>query len=210
MGFDVDDQGYVYIAATIYGWGILKDGLTSGNGSQMNSNGTPLPFPCQRTELNPNKILSVKGSSRYYAIVSSATKGGIYDVTDRTKPGSAPTVVPTIKASAKNAAGDRAAIVDTRGTITIAGGDGFASGSPLFTATGYNNVASDGTNFFGLKSGSSGLTIAVIVPNGPTGYTVQGEYSGRCSDGRHPTFTDRTVTSCSPVPMPVARGTSAS
>jgi hypothetical protein len=29
-GFDVDDKGYVYVASTIFGWGIVKDSLAAG------------------------------------------------------------------------------------------------------------------------------------------------------------------------------------
>jgi len=173
MGFDVDDQGYVYIAATIYGWGIVKDGLTAG-GSQMQN-----IFQNTTAEGSnaPSRIIALKGSSRYYALLNGRTPT-MFDVTDRApwttgkqKGIKLNVTVPQILSWAKTAGADRAAIIDPLG-LTIATADGLASGSPpLYTGSGYSMVTSDGTNFYALR----GREIVVLVPSGST-YAAAGSY----------------------------------
>ena len=176
MGFDVDDQGYVYIASTIFGWGIVKDGMTAG-GSQMKS---IFQNTVAEGGNGPNRIIALKGSGRYYALLSSGSTSAMFDVTDRAPWTSGKqkgiklnVTIPKILSWAKTAGADRAAIIDRQSRkLTIATADGFASGSPLYVSgPGYSAVTSDGTNFYALK----GNNIDVLVHSGST-YAVQGSY----------------------------------
>ncbi|MGZ8810872.1 MAG: hypothetical protein ACXW29_07010, partial [Thermoanaerobaculia bacterium] len=175
MGFDVDDQGYVYIATTIFGWGIVKDGMTAG-GSQMQS---IFQNTVDEGGNAPNKIIALKGSGRYYALLSSGGKSAMFDVTDRApwttgkqKGIKLNVTVPKILSWAKTSDAGRAAIIDSQTyKLTIATADGFASGSPLYTSTGYSMITGDGTNFYALK----GREIDVLAPSGST-YVVAGSY----------------------------------
>jgi len=58
-GFDVDDQGYVYVAATIWGWGICKDSMSTGSGSLMNLQYQAYP-PKDSTAMVASRIVAVK------------------------------------------------------------------------------------------------------------------------------------------------------
>jgi hypothetical protein len=163
--FDVDDLGYVYIASTLYGWGIVKDDFST-LGHVMATEVQKYPFT--RSDSAPNRIAVVKGDTKYYAILG---KLDMWDVTDRKNPIKLTTTnVPVLSHFAKNAAADRIAIIDDIGNLTINTADGFATGTaPLFNDTGggYLDVTSDGTNFFALKSP---VGILVLSPAG-NGYT---------------------------------------
>jgi PKD repeat protein len=173
-GFDVDDQGYVYVAATIWGWGICKDGMTTA-GSTMSLQYQSYP-PKDTTSMITARVVALKGSgSRYYAIVSNTSQSQMWDVTNRAKPTRISTTVPTIRNFAKTSTGDRVAIIDTQGKLSIGGGDDFAAGNPVFADTGYSLITSDGTNFYGLQYKGGGNVITVLVPSG-TSYVVQGSY----------------------------------
>ncbi len=157
--FDVDDEGYVYIASTMYGWGIVRD--------DFNVYGGVMPtmvqkYPAARTDSGPNMIAVVKGATRYYAILG---RQDMWDVTDRKNPVKLTTTnVPALYHFAKNAAGDRIAIINEGGVLTINTGDGFATGAPpLYSASGYHDVTSNGTNFFALKYPDG---IVVLSPAG--------------------------------------------
>jgi PKD repeat protein len=157
--FDVDDKGYVYIASTLYGWGVVKDGFgTLGRVMQT----VFQKYPAGKGDSAPNVIAVVKGAAKYYAILG---RQDMWDLTDRLNPVKlSATNVPALYHFAKNATGDRIAIIDDTGTLTINTGDGFATGTaPLFTASGFADVTSDGTNFFALKYPQG------IVAIGPSG-----------------------------------------
>ncbi|HSP14464.1 MAG TPA: PKD domain-containing protein [Thermoanaerobaculia bacterium] len=177
--FDVDDQGFVYIASTLYGWGIVKDDFSTMGGSMRTS---VQKYPSAKGDSAPSIIASVKGATRYYAILG---RQDMWDVTDRKNPVKLSTTnVPGLNHFAKNANADRIAIVDSTGSLTINTGDGFATGTaPLFTSTGFADVTSDGTNFFGLKYPSG---IVVLVPSGNS-YTEQ---AGTLTD---PKFSANTI-----------------
>lgn len=171
-GFDVDDKGYVYVASTIYGWGIVKDGFSTG-GSKMQS--IVQEFPSQKGDATPTKIAAIKGATRYYALLASSTQP-LWDVTDRKNPVQIHANVPMLSGFAKTTASDRIAILDSTYTLGIYTADGLAAGSsPLFRDASYTFVTSDGTNFFAVKNTPTGKAIAVIVPSG-SGYTIQGTY----------------------------------
>ncbi len=162
-GFDVDDKGYVYVASTVYGWGVVKDSL--GTGGKMQS-------MFQQQTQNPSKVAAIKGATKYYALLNVSSHS-LWDVTDRKNPVEVHANIPRMSVYTKNAASNRIAIIDATAALSIYSADGLAASSaPLFSDSGYVLVTSDGTNFFGLK----GQSISVIVPSG-SGYAVQGTYS---------------------------------
>jgi hypothetical protein len=157
--FDVDDQGYVYLAATLDGWGIVKDDFNVYAGAMATQ---VQRFPSALGDAGPAMIASVKGSSRYYVILGGHE---MWDVTNRRAPVRiASNSAPRLNHFAKDSTGTRLAVIDDIGTMTINTGDGFASASPpLFSASGYADVTSDGTNFFALKYPEG---IVVLSPSG--------------------------------------------
>ncbi len=165
--FDVDDKGYVYIASTLYGWGIVKDEFGTLGGVMTTQ---VQKYPAAKTDSAPNMIAVVKGATRYYAILG---RQDMWDVTDRKNPVKLTTSsVPALYHFAKSAGADRIAIIDDTSTLTINTADGLATGAtPLFTASGFQDVTSDGTNFFALRYPSG---IVPIVPSGNTYVTQAG------------------------------------
>ncbi|HSP14465.1 MAG TPA: PKD domain-containing protein [Thermoanaerobaculia bacterium] len=157
--FDVDDQGYVYIASTLYGWGIVKDTFGTLGGVMPTM---VQKYPGAKGDSAPNMIAAVKGATKYYAVLG---RQDMWDVTDRKNPVKlSSTNVPALYHFARNAAADRIAIIDNTSTLTINTGDGFASGTtPLYTGSGFNDVTSDGTNFFALRYPDG---IVVLSPSG--------------------------------------------
>ena len=172
--FDVDNEGYVYIPAEQLGWGIVKDSGARGGGLMVSqfqrflTSGDPVPY----------RIVAVKASGdRMIAIVSGPTTGSdVWDVTDRKSPVKIGERAEAVRSWAKSAEGDIAAMVDWSSTLRIVNGDQLASNeTPLFQGNNYLRVASDGTNFFALKSTALGGRIAVIVPSG-NGYVEVNTY----------------------------------
>ena len=184
FGFDWDDQGYMYLAYSTFGWGIVKDDGGSGGGLMDY-------IYSDRSAGEPAQIAYLKASDgRSYV---SLTGGSIYDVTDRAHP----VFVrkgPTFQSFARNTAGDRIGIVDGVGQISIYTPDNFVSaGAPIRTfssgvAGGFNLITTDGTNFYGdaWAAAPVGNTIAVIQATGNT-YT-QRLYSTDISVSRQGVF----------------------
>jgi PKD repeat protein len=155
-GFSIDDRGWVYLANSVFGWGILKDtGAVDGSimqGKQF--------FPAGTTnEIDSSTaILVVKNSSgKYYALVEGGAPPGVklqnvYDVTD---PLNAVRVFPEFSQTYSSAAptADRTLLI-ADGRILIYNNDAFATnGAPLQTiqpAAGgrFGSVDTDGTNFY--------------------------------------------------------------
>lgn len=169
-GFDVDDQQYVYVASTMYGWGIVQDG-PFGMSSVMQR------YPGGAGDATPGKIAALKGATRYYAYLSGNQP--LWDVTDRAHPVLLPVTAPLMAAFAKNAAADRVAIVNAQTTsLAIYSADTLAAGgAPLFTdpSGGYQWVTGDGSDFFALGYDAGARVIVVVVPTA-TGYAIQGKY----------------------------------
>ena len=175
---DVDDQGYVYMAYDIFGWGIAKDPGTA-RGELM----APIVQKLDDLTFSPKFIASFKSSSKYYVVAGDRSgAGAMYDVTDRRTP-LRKYLIGTISSIAKSA--DKVGVLSLDGTISIFDptslGEGF--GGPLYaphTAPGggkYQAITSDGTNFYGLYSGpNSSLGVAVITPSGGT-FTQSAQYS---------------------------------
>ncbi|HEX8619085.1 MAG TPA: hypothetical protein VF911_16005, partial [Thermoanaerobaculia bacterium] len=108
--FDSDDRGYLYIATSVFGWGIhFDDGRTDGK---------HLPFVAQHgfgESSSVRKIISLKRGDQYFAVVGYSDMTSVYDVT---APGAATPVshrfgsANVIKLWDKSEAAGRVAIVD--------------------------------------------------------------------------------------------------
>lgn len=164
-GFDVDDKGYVYLAYTIFGWGIVKD--------SMATNGEMMATQSQRLGEAANLILSVKTSDdRYFALVSDqiSPSASIFEVTDRNFPLVKTALKRGLVYYAKNRDGSRVAIIDSEYKLHVFTPDALVSnGAPLITVAPpaggrFLGVASDGTNFFAnTQAVTGGLTIASMA-----------------------------------------------
>jgi len=167
--FDVDDRGYVYIASTVYGWGLAKDDLSTV-GNAMRS--VFQKFPSAAGAAQPSVVAALKSGTRYYAYLSGGSTP-LWDVTTPNAPVPVSVSVPPLAATyAKNSTSDRFATIDTSGKLSINSVGSFVSGSaPLFTAQGYSQLASDGTNFFALQAPTPN-------PHGPGGISTLDVYSG--------------------------------
>jgi PKD repeat protein len=137
--FDYDDRGYVYLAAGLFGWGIVRDNGETGGGQLELMHQTLT----DGTIGDPRVILSVKSSSRYYAIVSDdagASGRHVWDVTTPATPTSGSTrlgMTFAIISSAKDDARGRIAIITALKTLEIYdAGALVAGGSPVATFTG--------------------------------------------------------------------------
>ena len=177
---DYDDQGYVYLAYSAFGWGIVKDSGTGG--SLMQS-------MYQAFNSKTAQIATFKSSTgRYYAMIGG---GLIYDTTDRTHPLFVRTAG-SFHAVAKDSTSTRLAIVNATGGLDIWRTDDFiAGGAPLATfssgtTNGYSLVTSDGTNFYADAYNSSAVIIGTIRYDGVT-YT-QTLYPTPVNIGPQPTF----------------------
>lgn len=170
-GFDVDDRGNVYVAATIFGWGIVKDPLSR--------TGASMPSLFQDTAHHIGRVVALKGSSRYYALGA-----GLWDTTDPAHPAQLGAAVPSPASFAKTPDAGTIAILDSYGKLTIATADGLAAGLAVYTSTGpgYRLVTTDGVNFFVLKTLPDFAanvirnTLITLSPSGGT-YRVAGETS---------------------------------
>src|SRR5260221_2208616 len=155
--FDVDDQGYLYLSNFVFGWGIVKDDLqTDGKLTLMSSKYQHFPYG-DAGDYDPIHILSFKSGAQYFALINVETQTEVWNVTDRSHP-SRVAVLKSLNFSqgAKNASGDRIAIMDgSTGNVLIYSADALAAGgAPMATFTAgfpysYASVSSDGINFFG-------------------------------------------------------------
>ena len=110
IGFDADDRGYLYLAYSVFGWGIVRDdGGADGNLMENQVQVTGGGF-------NPVAIFAFKNSAgRYFAMVGPQSDGTmrLYDTTDPRNPVRLNVTVPsTMYASV---AGDRLALVTRDG-----------------------------------------------------------------------------------------------
>ena len=150
--FDVDDRGYVYMAYTVFGWGIAKDNGGTGGGL-MDSVYQDFPHPA----FAPNQIVVLKnGAGRYFAYVGGPNAGSmeVYDVTDPAHPVRQRDYPQGFIEAGKGNSVLAAVSNDNR--LSLYDIDtATAGGGALLTATGPNGasymaVTSDGTNFYAL------------------------------------------------------------
>ena len=165
FAFDVDDQSYVYMAYSLFGWGIVKDNLGTGH-DLMQSAHQDLT-----ADVTPRAIAVVKTSDgRYYVLVNGGDNlTNVYDVTDRGNPIKRSILRKIVTASAKNTNLDRIAFVGD-GSVQIYTSDAIINGgAPLVQYTGggqVNAVTSDGSNFYVTVDTATGLQISKFTPSG--------------------------------------------
>src|SRR5256885_10076668 len=83
---DYDDQGYVYLAYSTFGWGIVKDDGGTG-GTLMQS-----VYQDFNNSGKPTQIVTFKSTTgHYYAMIQ---EGKIFDTTDRSHPQLRPIATP--------------------------------------------------------------------------------------------------------------------
>jgi PKD repeat protein len=137
---DYDDRGYIYLAYSIFGWGIHKD------------QGSSVPLVSQTQDQHGYAIQAVRSGSKYYAIVYSGESLALYETTNPSSPvklASHP-IAPLAMAVSKNSETTIIAITDSNGTLSFYTADGFRRNAPLQTVAGqgFRTVTSDGTNFY--------------------------------------------------------------
>jgi PKD repeat protein len=183
-GYDVDDRGNVYSAATIYGWGIAHD--------DGGSDGQLMSYVSQRTLDNnqgmpATSIFAVKTSTHpgttgpgYYAVVGGqlTSQAIVWDVTDATNPVSVGIRnIPLPFSIARSADGDRLAMISPDDELRIYTADGYINGaSPIFRATaqpgrsfGLGVATSDGSNFYAAETGPGlPMRFHTLTPLGQT------------------------------------------
>ena len=171
VGFDVDDEGYVYIAATVFGWGIVKD--VPASGGLMTPVVQLLPGSKDPT---PTRIMTLKGSSRY-AFVSGDGKTVTWDVSTRGNPTQFSMNPFFIQTFAKTPAQDKVGLTTDAGYFMIYTADGLANrGAALVTEDSCRGAATDGTNFYTIKLDPTAMKLLVFTPNGNGTYT-RNEYA---------------------------------
>ena len=164
---DSDDRGYVYLAYSEFGWGVVKDNFDTSGWMQSVFQGD--------NTLWPVSILSVKTSDgRYFAIVSQrGVNSQLWFMGDANgfQHVQRPNMNFSFARGAKSTDGSRVAIVDWAGNLSIYRSDDLVNGgAPIVTFNGgFTDVASDGTNFFGIWAQpftSSGMV--TLTPSGST------------------------------------------
>ncbi|MDP9190943.1 MAG: PKD domain-containing protein [Acidobacteriota bacterium] len=137
--FDFDDRGYVYLAAGLFGWGIVRDAGETG-GAQLDLVHQTLT---DAAIADPRMIVAVKSASRYYAVVSDdigASGRHVWDVTNPAAPVSGSTrlgISFAIISYAKDEARGRIAIINAAKTLEIYDAASLVSGgSAMATFTG--------------------------------------------------------------------------
>ncbi len=183
--FDWDDRGDIYLAYSVFHWGILQ---------QTPSGVTSVKQVVNDADPSPTMIASFKAGSKYYAYVtssSSAKEATIWDVTNVTNPslvkkfsvysGSGEGA----RAFAKtDAAGTVIAMVDYHRNLRISSGSGVVSGNPetliqsSYTGSGggYVDVTSDGTNFYAIEVTASMNGQAIVHEFSPVSPGVANGY----------------------------------
>jgi PKD repeat protein len=179
--FDWDDRGNVYLAYSIFGWGVVKDGGEKGGGWMTSVSQTVVT-----NSLAPEHIMSLKTSDgRYYVAVSDRTNPALLQIWDAQNP-AVPVKQPDISGRsfdfwAKDSTGSRVAVVEYTGGLAIFTTDAFVrTGTPIvrLDAGGggsFKTISSDGTNFYAYGAAGSGPFIDVISPSG--GAYVEKRYS---------------------------------
>jgi hypothetical protein len=176
FGYDVDDRGYLYMAYSVFGWGIAKDDYKTG-GAPLTPVYQWLPSPSSPTDLVPTgDVIPVKTSAgSYYAIVSQrnmTSTSEVYDVSDPTQPTRRPSLARSYISHAVARDSGKVGLVGADGRFYVYTPDALVNGgAPLFStgSVSYVSVDTDGTNFYAttLMPGTTVLAgLATITPEG--------------------------------------------
>jgi PKD repeat protein len=178
---DLDDQGYVYMAYEVFGWGIAKDPGGAG-GALMASQ-----VQVQSKDLEgPTQIFLFKNAGRYYTLVTNRKSSTLlYEVTNRSAPAVQPLrAAKNLYSIARDTTWTKIAYLTDDGYLSIYDSQDIVNGgSPLLAprkasdGLSFNEVASDGTNFYALSGGTgANMVFTVFSPSGNT-YVQSGQYS---------------------------------
>ena len=178
-GFDVDDQGYLYMAYSIYGWGIVKDPGDKSGLMPNPSTATPPASQVFTPPVSPYQILVTQTSDGHYWAVFSDKISASYasDVTDRANPGASggPLRAGGIGWFAKTSITGAIGIIDQSGGFHVYSPDALVhSGAATVSSSGayYLTVATDGTNFYTILGSPTGVGTAISVWS-PAGNTYR-------------------------------------
>lgn len=165
MDFDTDDRGLSYLAYSQFGFGIVDENLDLV--SQVTA---------ETLGFAPFVVVSFRSGSSYYLFVGglSSSEQVIYDVTNPATPVLFRNTAPYVWqwAWAKTTDG-RIAIVTNPNRLDIHTADTLLNGNPpiqsIARTTGltFRDVTSDGTRFYAVESGASGL-LHTLTPSGAT------------------------------------------
>jgi PKD repeat protein len=185
--FDIDDRGYIYMAYTIFGWGITKDDFGKSGSGQLergpvNDIGKVLwqIGPPPAGDPTPAGILTLKSlnGQRYFALVSSGGAGPeVWDVTNQDAPIKVGTSPRDINAAAKSDDAKWVALADVSagGQFYIYSSDALTSGgAPAYTGSAtvgaFWGVTTDGVNFYSSQVLRGQLIVSIFAPNGLGGF----------------------------------------
>lgn len=127
--WDVDDRGYLYAAASVFGWGIQQD--------DGRTDGTHMPFVHRDSGQGFSFIFAFRNGSTYYAVGSTfpnTTK--VYDVTNPAAPVFLGGRSTRYSAVAKDEATGRIAVIDNQNRLRVYSAAGLVSNAaPLVEYT---------------------------------------------------------------------------
>lgn len=167
--WDIDDRGYVYIAYSIFGWGVARDDGPAP---------TLLPSWQDPSSVDwaPNRITWVRDGSSYYALVgrSLMNSSHVFLVPDAPATPREQAAFPKGIVKAARAGANRVAIVDqatsslfiydTHSLVT--NGQPLANFLPAGNASRFTDVIWDGTRFWACSySGSVVGTLSTFTPD---------------------------------------------
>ncbi|MGZ8812285.1 MAG: DUF7933 domain-containing protein [Thermoanaerobaculia bacterium] len=157
LDFDWDDRGYIYLAYSVFGLGIIDADFQKV---------AQVVYP--DIDILPSKVIAFRNGASYYALANGGSAGRIYDVTTP----SAPILrfpYPTGFRDASRSTDGRIALVRHSGELHVhTPATILSNAAPLYTAPlgGYRQVTTDGTNFYALRDG--GRDIRIFQPSGET------------------------------------------
>lgn len=177
FGIDWDDRGLVYLAYSVFGWGIVRD---AGSGSPARLMETVIQHVPNSGEVQPTaQLLISKSSTGTYTLLVSEAGGwmmNVWDVTDAASPQRKPDLRFGMGSFAKSGDGSRIAIVTDAGKLMIFTNDQLASGTALQTidppaGASFVSVTADDATFYASSAGSGSSRIHTVTPSG-NGYAV--------------------------------------
>lgn len=174
--FDFDDRGYIYLATSVFGWGIVSD--------PGGTDGTLLPSVTQQSAGSSfQRVLSLRNGSAYYVYLSAMSSASLFDVTTPATPvlGSGPAGAFTNWS--KYEAGQRVALVNADGHVRvytyadlIAGNPAMADVTPSASRVFADVSFDDDGNLWIAESGTGTNVVSNVLwkltPNPNGGYTT--------------------------------------
>lgn len=169
FAFDFDDRGYVYLAYSAFGWGVVRD-----NGESLASVVQVRPTRGE-TALSPTRIQAFRSGGRYYvAVGSDCCRTLVFDVTVP----SSPVIVRSVPIGAEAAYSNGCARIEvggesrlafvSRGELQLVRGADLVSGGVAVTviAGTHASVTTDGERFYAAELAGGSLSITTVSADG--------------------------------------------